>query len=388
MIVSSLQSKEMIDFMKKILLSIVLAAMLIISVAGCGNNETTNTIESSNTSVVEATSTPEDTEVPIITEAPVITELPAVELTETPEIVPTKAPTATEEPAVADTTEVPEVTSEPSTESTETPAVTEKPAEVPEATVAPVKTEVPKATETPVSTLAPTEKPVVTKTPVATAKPVATTAPTQKPAATEVPKATQAPVATPAPTAVPVAMPAPTAAPTPAPTAAPTQAPTPAPTEAPSTGCNHIHPGTGGLAGVPGPSTTLDKTETVVGGCYKEFIQETVVCEWCGEILATQIHEQVKHHRYAGGENVRPTCTTDGVSYKDVCDCGFYSGGTTYEPALGHNMKTVTLEETFTLYNPENMGEGGYVGYHYQEQCQRTGCSHVGNDWWEYPNKK
>lgn len=171
----------------------------------------------------------------------------------------------------------------------------------------------PKATEAPKSTTAPetTAKPKsTTKSGTQTASVTATT----KPAATEKPKSTTAPkaTATPAPkaTAAPKATPAPTAAPV---------------------ACQHTN------THVESSHDTYEVP--IAGGCYEVWRTATRVCNDCGANLG-EAPEKVNevHHGCVVKQGVSATCTTDGYTAVESCDCrGRGEVGGDVIPAFGHD---------------------------------------------------
>lgn len=177
----------------------------------------------------------------------------------------------------------------------------------------------PKATDAPKSTAAPetTAKPKSTTKPgTQTASVTATT----KPAATEKPKSTTAPKAT--------ATPAPKA--TEAPKATATPKATPTPTAAPVT-CQHTN------THVENSHDTYEVP--IAGGCYEVWRTATRVCNDCGANLG-EAPEKVNevHHGCVVKQGVSATCTTDGYTAVESCDCrGRGEVGGDVIPAFGHD---------------------------------------------------
>ena len=221
----------------------------------------------------------------------------------------------------------------------------------------------PKATEAPKSTAAPetTAKPKSTETPKATAKPntqaSATTTATTKPTATTAPKSTTAPTTAPAATATPKATQAPAATAKPA-------ANTPAPTAAP-VACKHTN-------------THIENahdTENVpiAGGCYEVYDYSTKVCNDCGYSFG-EAKNKVNdvHHGCVISEGVSATCTTDGYTAVEGCDCGGREevGGDVI-PAFGHDYHDVCTDEI-----SEDLTQ-----VKWETVCYL--CGDVAKTWWE-----
>lgn len=171
----------------------------------------------------------------------------------------------------------------------------------PKATEAPKSTTAPETTAKPKSTTKPgTQTASVTATtkPAATEKPKSTTAP--KATATPAPKATAAPKATPAPTAAPVA-------------------------------CQHTN------THVESSHDTYEVP--IAGGCYEVWRTATRVCNDCGANLG-EAPEKVNevHHGCVVKQGVSATCTTDGYTAVESCDCrGRGEVGGDVIPAFGHD---------------------------------------------------
>lgn len=177
----------------------------------------------------------------------------------------------------------------------------------PKATDAPKSTAAPETTAKPKSTTKPgTQTASVTATtkPAATEKPKSTTAPkataTPAPKATEAPKATATPKATPTPTAAPVA-------------------------------CQHTN------THVENSHDTYEVP--IAGGCYEVWRTATRVCNDCGANLG-EAPEKVNevHHGCVVKQGVSATCTTDGYTAVESCDCrGRGEVGGDVIPAFGHD---------------------------------------------------
>lgn len=171
----------------------------------------------------------------------------------------------------------------------------------PKATAAPKSTAAPETTAKPKSTTKPgTQTASVTATtkPAATEKPKSTTAP--KATATPAPKATAAPKTTPAPTAAPVA-------------------------------CQHTN------THVESSHDTYEVP--IAGGCYEVWRTATRVCNDCGANLG-EAPEKVNevHHGCVVKQGVSATCTTDGYTAVESCDCrGRGEVGGDVIPAFGHD---------------------------------------------------
>lgn len=191
----------------------------------------------------------------------------------------------------------------------------------------------PKATEAPKSTQAPetTAKPKSTTKPgTQTASVTATT----KPAATEKPKSTTAPKATPTPTAAPVA-------------------------------CQHTN------YHIENGHDT--ENVPIAGGCYEVYNYSTKVCNDCGYSFGeakNKVNEV--HHGCIVKQGVSATCTTDGYTAVESCDCGGRGevGGDVI-PAFGHDYKDVCTGEV-----SEDL-----MTVKYESVCRN--CGDVANTWWE-----
>lgn len=210
-------------------------------------------------------------------------------------------PTANDEKVVLGTVNKEE------TATAETTAAEEKTDAKATATPDPKATEAPKSTAAPETTAKPksttksgTQTASVTATtkPAATEKPKSTTAP--KATATPAPKATEAPKATPTPTAAPVA-------------------------------CQHTN------THVENSHDTYEVP--IAGGCYEVWRTATRVCNDCGANLG-EAPEKVNevHHGCVVKQGVSATCTTDGYTAVESCDCrGRGEVGGDVIPAFGHD---------------------------------------------------
>lgn len=195
-----------------------------------------------------------------------------------------------EETATAETT-----TTEAKTDAKVTATPDHKATDAPKSTQAPETTAKPKSTTKPGTQ---TASVTATTKPAATEKPKSTTAP--KATATTAPKATETPKATPAPTAAPVA-------------------------------CQHIH------THVENSHDTYEVP--IAGGCYEVWRTATRVCNDCGANLG-EAPEKVNevHHGCVVKQGVSATCTTDGYTAVESCDCrGRGEVGGDVIPAFGHD---------------------------------------------------
>lgn len=195
-----------------------------------------------------------------------------------------------EETATAETT-----TTEAKTDAKVTATPDPKATEAPKSTAAPETTAKPKSTTKPGTQ---TASVTATTKPAATEKPKSTTAP--KATATPAPKATEAPKATPTPTAAPVA-------------------------------CQHTN------THVENSHDTYEVP--IAGGCYEVWRTATRVCNDCGANLG-EAPEKVNevHHGCVVKQGVSATCTTDGYTAVESCDCrGRGEVGGDVIPAFGHD---------------------------------------------------
>ena len=211
----------------------------------------------------------------------------------------------------------------------------------PKATEAPKSTQAPETTAKPKSTTKPgTQTASVTATtkPAATEKPKSTTAPnataTPAPKATAAPKATETPKATPAPTATPVA-------------------------------CQHTN------YHIENGHDT--ENVPIAGGCYEVYNYSTKVCNDCGYSFGeakNKVNEV--HHGCIITEGVSATCTTDGRTAVEGCDCGGREevGGDVI-PAFGHDYHDVCTDEI-----SEDLTQ-----VKWETVCYL--CGDVAKTWWE-----
>ena len=198
-----------------------------------------------------------------------------------------------EETATAETTT--EEKSEVKTDAKATTSPDPKATDAPKSTAAPETTAKPKSTTKPGTQ---TASVTATTKPAATEKPKSTTAP--KATATAAPKATEAPKATPTPTAAPVV-------------------------------CQHTN------THVESSHDTYEVP--IAGGCYEVWCTATRVCNDCGANLG-EAPEKVNevHHGCVVKQGVSATCTTDGYTAVESCDCrGRGEVGGDVIPAFGHD---------------------------------------------------
>lgn len=254
-------------------------------------------------------------------------------------------PTANDEKVVLGTVNKEETTTAETTADTKTdvkatatpdPKATEKP----KSTAIPETTAKPKSTETPKATTKPNTQASATTT--ATTKPNATTAPksTTAPAATATPKATQAPAAT----AKPVAN-------TPAPTAAPVA-------------CQHTN------YHIENGHDT--ENVPIAGGCYDVYNYSTKVCNDCGYSFGEAKNKvNTVHHGCIVKQGVSATCTTDGYTAVESCDCGGRGevGGDVI-PAFGHSYHEV-FDHSEEI--PNDDGVSVTTKFYYRKECYTCG---------------
>lgn len=210
----------------------------------------------------------------------------------------------------------------------------------PKATEAPKSTQAPETTAKPKSTTKPgTQTASVTATtkPAATEKPKSTTAPNAT--ATEAPKATETPKAQPVTS-------------TPAPTAAPVA-------------CQHTN------YHIENGHDT--ENVPIAGGCYEVYNYSTKVCNDCGYSFGeakNKVNEV--HHGCVITEGVSATCTTDGRTAVEGCDCGGREevGGDVI-PAFGHDYHDVCTDEISEDLTQVKWETVCYI------------CGDVANTWWE-----
>ena len=241
-----------------------------------------------------------------------------------------------EETATAETTTTEEKTDAKATTSPD-PKATEAPKSTaaPETTAKPKSTEAPKATTTPkTSTQA---NATATTKPAATEKPKSTTAPkataTPAPKATAAPKATETPKATPAPTAAPVA-------------------------------CQHTN------YHIENGHDT--ENVPIAGGCYEVYNYSTKVCNDCGYSFGeakNKVNEV--HHGCIVKQGVSATCTTDGYTAVESCDCGGRGevGGNVI-PAFGHDYHEV-FDHSEEI--PNDDGISVTTKFYYRKECYICG---------------
>ena len=204
----------------------------------------------------------------------------------------------------------------------------------PKATEAPKSTQAPETTAKPKSTTKPgTQTASVTATtkPAATEKPKSTTAPAPK--ATAAPKATEAPKATPAPTAAPVA-------------------------------CQHTN------THVESSHDTYEVP--IAGGCYEIWVSATRVCNDCGANLGeSKEKSNTVHQGRVITEGVSATCTTDGRTAVESCDCGgIGTTGGDVIPASGHDYKEV-FDHSEEI--PNDDGISVTTKFYYVNVCRNCG---------------
>lgn len=209
----------------------------------------------------------------------------------------------------------------------------------PKATEAPKSTAAPETTAKPKSTTKPgTQTASVTATtkPAATEKPKSTTAP--KATATPAPKATAAPKATPTPTAAPVA-------------------------------CQHTN------THVESSHDTYEVP--IAGGCYEIWVSATRVCNDCGANLGeSKEKSNTVHQGRVITEGVSATCTTDGRTAVESCDCGgLGTTGGDVIPAFGHDYHDE--------FDHEEVDENGQTHIYFHSVCYtclaENGSWEVGN---------
>lgn len=215
-------------------------------------------------------------------------------------------PTANDEKVVLGTlnkeeTATAETTTEEKTDAKATTSPDPKATDAPKSTAAPETTAKPKSTTKPgtqTASVTATTKPAATEKPKSTTAPKATATPAPK--ATEAPKATATPKATPTPTAAPVA-------------------------------CQHTN------THVENSHDTYEVP--IAGGCYEVWRTATRVCNDCGANLG-EAPEKVNevHHGCVVKQGVSASCTTDGYTAVESCDCrGRGEVGGDVIPAFGHD---------------------------------------------------
>ena len=301
--------------MKNRFMTALLTVSMIATMTACGNATTTDTTVDTMETTIESSET---TTVNDEKGAP-DNQIATLPLTDE------------EKPVVTDTKEDPKTTADP------------KSTESPKSTVAPKTTEAPTATSTPKTNTQ--ENATATTKSVATTAPKATTAPTSTPKATTAPTATPAPKATEAPKA------------TVAPTAAPVS-------------CEHK---------VTHYENGHDTFEVPIsGGCYEVWVSDTKVCNACGYSFGeSQRKVNEVHHGKEIAPGVSPTCTTEGRSSIEGCDCGGRGevGGEVI-PATGHAYHDEYVSSD--VIKDENGNNIGVV-HHYQSVCYN--CGDIGSTW-------
>ena len=224
-----------------------------------------------------------------------------------------------------------------------------------------------KTTDAPKTTTDPKASPKPVGT--ATAKPEAQAsnpAATAKPNTTETPKSTAAPTAEPKATATPVVTAALEATATPAPTAMPTD--TPAPTAA-TTACQHTNYHI---------ENAHDSYQVrITGECYEQWRTATRVCNDCGYNFG-EAPDRVGdiHHGCIVTEGVSATCTTDGRTAVESCDCGGRGEvGGVFIPAYGHSYHDE--------FDYEEVDADGQTHIYFHSVCYTCGAE---NGSWEVGN--
>lgn len=298
----------------------MITALLIttmISMTACGGNKNTDTPAEETVVATEATG-----ELPTANDEKVILGTVNKEETATAE---TTAEAKTDAKADAKT--------EAKTDAKATATPDPKATEAPKSTAAPETTAKPKSTTKPDTQ---TASVTATTKPAATEKPKSTTAP--KATATPAPKATAAPKATPAPTAAPVA-------------------------------CQHTN------THIENAHDTYQVP--ISGGCYEEWETVTRVCNDCGANLGESKNRVGDvHHGCVVSEGVSATCTTDGRTAVESCDCGGRGevGGDVI-PAFGHSYHDE--------FDHEEVDENGQTHIYFHSVCYTCGAE---NGSWEVGN--
>ena len=313
--------------MKRHKITALLMAAMLSTMTACGNKAETTMVETMESATA--------TEAAVAREAETTTEVAvqdnknqAAALPMTDEVKPVVAATSSPD---AKTTDAPKTTTDPKATAKPVVTATAKPetqVSNPAATAKPNATETPKSTDAPKNTAAPTTAP--TAAPMATATPVVTAAP----------EAT----ATPAPTAMPTDTPAPTAA---------------------TTACQHTNYHI---------ENAHDSYQVrITGECYEQWRTATRVCNDCGYNFG-EAPDRVGdiHHGCIVTEGVSATCTTDGRTAVESCDCGGRGEvGGVFIPALGHD------------YVDECTGEisEDLMTVKYHSICRN--CGDIASEWWE-----
>lgn len=249
-------------------------------------------------------------------------------------------PTANDEKVVLGTlnkeeTATAETTTEEKTDAKATTSPDPKATDAPKSTAAPETTAKPKSTTKPgtqTASVTATTKPAATEKPKSTTAPKATATPAPK--ATEAPKATATPKATPTPTAAPVA-------------------------------CQHTN------THVENSHDTYEVP--IAGGCYEVWRTATRVCNDCGANLG-EAPEKVNevHHGCVVKQGVSATCTTDGYTAVESCDCrGRGEVGGDVIPAFGHDYHDVCTDEISEDLTQVKWETVCYI------------CGDVAKTWWE-----
>lgn len=260
--------------MKKHMITALLITTMIVSMTACGGKKNTDTPAEETVVATEATG-----ELPTANDEKVVLGTVNKEETATAETTTTEAKTDAK------------VTATPDHKATDAPKSTQ----APETTAKPKSTTKP-GTQT--ASVTATTKPAATEKPKSTTAPKATATPAPK--ATEAPKATATPKATPTPTAAPVA-------------------------------CQHTN------THVENSHDTYEVP--IAGGCYEVWRTATRVCNDCGANLG-EAPEKVNevHHGCVVKQGVSATCTTDGYTAVESCDCrGRGEVGGDVIPAFGHD---------------------------------------------------
>lgn len=297
--------------MKKYMITALLITTMI-SMTACGGNKNTDTPAEETVVATEATG-----ELPTANDEKVV--LGTVNKEETATVETT---------AEAKTDAKADAKSEEKTDAKATATPDPKATEAPKSTAAPETTAKPKSTTKPGTQ---TASVTATTKPAATEKPKSTTAP--KATATPAPKATEAPKATPAPTAAPVA-------------------------------CQHTN------THVESSHDTYEVP--IAGGCYEVWVSATRVCNDCGANLGEN-KEKVNegHHGCVVQQGVSATCTTDGRTAVEGCDCGGRGevGGDVI-PAFGHDYHEV-FDHSEEI--PNDDGVSVTTKFYYRKECYTCG---------------
>lgn len=302
--------------MKKYMITALLITTMI-SMTACGGNKNTDTPAEETVVATEATG-----ELPTANDEKVVLGTLNKEETATAE-------TTAEEKTDAKADAKSEVKTDAKATATPDPKATE----APKSTAAPETTAKPKSTTKPGTQ---TASVTATTKPAATEKPKSTTAP--KATATPAPKATEAPKATPAPTAAPVA-------------------------------CQHTN------THIENAHDTYQVP--ISGGCYEEWETVTRVCNDCGANLGESKNRVGDvHHGCVVQQGVSATCTTDGRTAVESCDCGgLGTTGGDVIPAFGHSYHDE--------FDHEEVDENGQTHIYFHSVCYTCGAE---NGSWEVGN--